>query len=337
VTRRLFLDASSLIYRAYFALPTSITDGRGQAINAAHGYLDMCARLVNDRRPQEVVHAFDADWRPAPRVERYPAYKATRQAEPADLGPQFDVVAGALAAAGMTLAEAPGWEAEDAIGTLCAKAPARDRIEIVTGDRDLIQLVRDPKVRLLFTRRGVSELDELDEAGVEAKYGLPAGRYADYAILRGDPSDELPGVPGVGEKTARALVQAYPSLDAMLAEASGTATRRPLKGAPGLKARLAGSADYVAAMREVVPIRTDLDLVVARAERDDEALEALAARHRLTGPLRRLREALDATAPRRAARRREPGGRADGTGRARRVGRPGHPSTRRSGGAGPRR
>jgi 5'-3' exonuclease len=326
MTRRLFLDASSVMYRAYFALPTSITDGRGRAINAVHGYLDMTARLVRDRGPQEVVHAFDADWRPAPRVERFAGYKATRKEEPEDLGPQFDVLARVVAAAGMTVVEAPGWEAEDAIGTLCATALGRDRIEIVTGDRDLIQLVRDPVVRLLFTRRGVSELDDLDEAGVEAKYGIPPSRYAEYAILRGDPSDELPGVPGVGEKTARALVQAYPSIEAMLNEATDTATRRPLKGSPGLKARLAASAEYLAAMRDVVPIRTDLEVVEERSDRDDDALDALAGRHRLKGPIGRLREAFDATGRRRPAARPGPGGPAGGTGRARRVGRPGRPS-----------
>jgi 5'-3' exonuclease len=335
--KRLFLDASSVVYRAYFALPTSITDGRGRPVNAAHGYLDMCARLIRDRRPDEVVHAFDADWRPAPRVERFDGYKATRAAEPDDLGPQFDVLAGVLAAAGMTLAEAPGWEAEDAIGTLCAGASRRDRVEIVTGDRDLIQLVRDPVVRLLFTRRGVSELDDLDEAAVEAKYGVPPSRYVDFATLRGDPSDGLPGVPGVGEKTARALVQAYPSIEEMLEEATGRATRKPLKGSPGLKSRLAAAADYMAAMRDVVPIRTDLDMVVDRGYRDDVALDGLAGRHRLGGPIRRLREALDATGRRRDGQRPGPAGRAAGTGRGRPAARPGHPSTGRSQGAGPAR
>jgi 5'-3' exonuclease len=337
VTRRLILDASSVVYRAYYALPTSITDGRGTPVNAAHGYLDMCSRLVRDRHPNEVVHAFDADWRPAPRVERYDGYKATRAAEPDDLGPQFDVLAKMLAAAGMTLVEAPGWEAEDAIGTLCTEAKGRDRIEVVTGDRDLIQLVRDPVVKLLFTRTGVSKLDELDEAAVEEKYGVPASRYADFATLRGDPSDGLPGVPGVGEKTARALVQAYPSLDEMMGEAIGTPTRRPLKGSPGLRARVAAAADYLASMREVVPIRTDLDLVVDREDRDDDRLDRLAERHRLTGPVRRLREALDATGPGGTARARGPGGRARGTGRDRPVGRPGHPSVGRPRGAGPAR
>jgi 5'-3' exonuclease len=336
VATRLILDASSVVYRAYFALPTSITDGRGAPVNAAHGYLDMCARLVRDRRPDEIVHAFDADWRPAPRVEQYDAYKATRAAEPDDLGPQFDVLAGVLAAAGMTLVEAPGWEAEDAIGTLCAKAKARDRVEVVTGDRDLIQLVRDPVVKLLFTRKGVSDLDELDEAAVEQKYGVPPSRYADFATLRGDPSDGLPGVPGVGEKTARALVQAYPTLDEMMAEATGTPTRRPLKGSPGLRARVTAAAEYLASMREVVPIRTDLDLVVDREERDDDRLDRLAERHRLTGPVRRLREALDATG-RETASGRGPGARDRGIGRDRPVGRPGHPSGGRPRGAGPGR
>jgi len=336
VTRRLILDASSVVYRAYFALPTSITDGRGAPVNAAHGYLDMCARLIRDRSPNEIVHAFDADWRPAPRVERYDGYKATRAAEPDDLGPQFDVLARVLAAAGMTLVEAPGWEAEDAIGTLCAKTKARDRVEVVTGDRDLIQLVRDPVVKLLFTRKGVSELDELDEGAVEQKYGVPPSRYADFATLRGDPSDGLPGVPGVGEKTARALVQAYPTLDDMMAEATGTPTRRPLKGSPGLRARVAAAAEYLASMREVVPIRTDLDLVLDREDRDDDRLDRVAERHRLTGPVRRLREALDATG-RGTAPGRGPVGRDRGIGRDRPVGRPGHPSGGTPRGAGPGR
>jgi 5'-3' exonuclease len=335
--RRLLLDTSSLTYRAYFALPTSITDGRGRPINAAHGYLDMTARLIRSRQPDEVVHTFDADWRPAPRVASYEGYKAKRAAEPDDLGPQFDLLARVLLAAGMSLVEAPGWEAEDAIGTMCAGVRGRDRVEIVTGDRDLIQLVRDPVVRLLFTRRGVSEMDEFDESTVEEKYGIPPSRYVEYAILRGDPSDELPGVPGVGEKTARAMVQAYPSIEAMLEDAAGTATKKPLKGSPGLKARLVAAANYLAAMREVVPIRTDLDLVEQRQERDDRALQALASRHRLKGPVGRLCEALDAIGRPPARGRTGPGAPADGTGPRRPVGRPGHPSGGRSRGADPAR
>ena len=300
VTRRLYIDTSSVMYRAYYALPTSITDGRKRPINAVHGYLDMTAALVRNRRPQQVVHVYDADWRPAERVTAYDGYKAHRlTAEPDDLGPQFDMLEKMLGAFGMPQAWAEGWEAEDAIGSLCARATRRDRIEVVTGDRDLIQLVRDPVVRLLFTRRGVSELDELDEAAVLAKYGVPASRYVEFAILRGDPSDGLPGVRGVGEKTARALVKAYPSLESLVEDATAPKrTRAILQRSPSLRARIAEEAAYIASMRDVVPIRTDLDVEMSEPERDDEGLDRLASRLRLTGPVRRLREAL--TAARRA-------------------------------------
>ena len=231
VTHRMLLDTSSLMYRAFFALPASITGPDGTPVNALHGYLDMCARLIRDRTPDQVVHCFDDDWRPAPRVASYDGYKATRAPDPDGLPEQFEVLLEMLPATGMTVASAPGWEAEDAIGTLCANAGRRERIDIVTGDRDLIQCVRDPGVRVLFTRRGVSELDVLDEAGVEAKYGVPASRYGDFAILRGDPSDALPGVPGVGEKTARALVVAYPSLEAMEGTPGPSAPRPAPSGA----------------------------------------------------------------------------------------------------------
>ncbi|MGH2740843.1 MAG: 5'-3' exonuclease [Actinomycetota bacterium] len=295
MTRRLLLDTSSLMYRAYYALPQSITDARGRPVNALHGYLDMTATLIQARRPDECVHVYDADWRPEERVAAYDGYKAHRlDAEPADLTWQFEQLPKALDALGLPQAEAEGWEAEDAIGSLAARAKGRDRIEIVTGDRDLVQLVRDPIVKLLFTRRGVSDLDELDEARVLDKYGVPASRYADFAILRGDPSDGLPGVRGVGEKTARVLVVAYQSLDALVADASAPKRwNAVLQKSPSLRARIAEHAEYVAAMRRVVPIRTDLEVREWRREPDNTALERLSNRLRLTGPVRRLREALD--------------------------------------------
>jgi 5'-3' exonuclease len=169
-----------------------------------------------------------------------------------------------------------------------------DRFEIVTGDRDLLQLVRDPAVRVLFTLRGVSELREFDEAEVESRYGVPAARYADFAILRGDPSDGLPGVRGVGEKTARTLTNGYRDLDHLLAEAR--AERRspgPLQGAGRLVATLRDSGDYLAAMRLIVPIRTDVDVEVTRESGDADRLESLAREHRLVGPVERLQHALE--------------------------------------------
>ena len=299
MTRRLLLDTSSLFYRAFFAIPATITDGEGRPVNAVRGYLDMTATLVRTRDPDEVVHVYDDDWRPAERVAAYGGYKASRPPEPPEITEQLELLREVLDLVGMAQASAPGWEAEDAIGTLCARARGRDRVEVVTGDRDLIQLVRDPAVRLLFTRRGVSELDELDEAAVRERYGAPPGRYADLAILRGDPSDGLPGVPGVGPKTAVALVAAYPDLDAMLEDAGAERARPgPLRGAPGLKARLRGATEYLEAMREVVPIRTNLEVTEWRGRPDAAALERLAERRAITGPVRRLREALEGQPPR---------------------------------------
>ena len=155
----------------------------------------------------------------------YPGYKANRPEDPEGLPEQFPMLRQVLDLTGMSQAMTRGWEAEDAIGALCASAAERDRIEIVSGDRDLIQLVRDPGVKLLFTLRGVSELLDLDEAGVLEKYGVPASRYLEFAILRGDASDGLPGIRGVGEKTARALVQTYGSLDEILEDARSSEPR----------------------------------------------------------------------------------------------------------------
>src|SRR5205814_10105144 len=154
-------------------------------------------------------HVYDHDWRPVERTDIYPAYKGNRLPDPEGLPEQFVLLRHVLDATGMLQAQTEGWEAEDAIGAFCVDAREEDRLEIVSGDRDLIQLVRDPVVKLLFTVRGVSDLAELDEAGVQGRYGVAASRYAEFAILRGDPSDALPGVRGVGEKTALALVQAY--------------------------------------------------------------------------------------------------------------------------------
>jgi 5'-3' exonuclease len=291
---RLLLDTSSLMYRAFFALPASITGEDGRPVNALYGYLSMLGQLVRERGPDEVVHALDDDWRPAPRVSAYDGYKSERPAEPEELTPQFEALETVLPALGMTRAWAEGWEAEDAIGSLTWRARRGDRFDIVTGDRDLIQLVRDPDVRVLFTRRGVSELDLLDEAAVEEKYGVPPARYADMAVLRGDPSDGLPGVPGVGQKTAVQLVQTYPTIEALVADAQAERrTGRPLQRSPGLRSRIREAAGYLEAMREVVPIRTDLEVVLEPGERDDEELDRLGDRFKVTGPLRRLREGLD--------------------------------------------
>jgi 5'-3' exonuclease len=294
VTHRILLDVSSLTYRAFFAMPDSVTAPDGRPVNAVHGYLDMVTRLVATRRPDEVIHVYDHDWRPVERTDIYPGYKSKRPPEPEAITQQFILLRSVLDLTGLLQAETEGWEAEDAIGAFCVEADETDRIEIVSGDRDLIQLVRDPVVKLLFTVRGVSELAEYDEAGVLAKYGVPASRYAEFAILRGDPSDDLPGVRGVGAKTALALIQAYGSLDELVADAAQPQSRPgPLKGKPALKARILEASEYLEKMRRLVPVNAVAPLTVWSGARDDDALKAFADEHGLKGPVQRLRAALD--------------------------------------------
>jgi 5'-3' exonuclease len=287
------------MYRSFFALKDSITAADGRQVGALHGYLDMVTRLTASRRPDEVVHVYDHDWRPIARTDIYAGYKRTRPEEPERLTRQFELLRDVLDVTGMLQAQTAGWEAEDAIGAFCIEARADDRLEIVSGDRDLIQLVRDPVVRLLYTLRGVSQLLELDEAAVLERYGVPSARYADFAILRGDPSDELPGVQGVGEVTARALVAAYPSLDDLLEDAQrGDPRPGPLRGKPALRARLREASSYVAAMRRLVPVNADAPLSVWAGERDDTSLAAMGDELNLRGPVQRLRAALDSAGAR---------------------------------------
>src|SRR3990170_4915502 len=296
MTSRLALDVSSLGYRAFFALGNSVRGPNGRPVWLVHGYLDMATRLLASRRPDEVLHVYDHDWRPTARTRIYPGYKANRPADPEGLPEQFELLRTALDFTGMLQVHARDWEAEDAIGAICLEARPEDRIEMVSGDRDLIQLVRDPVVRLLFTVRGVSQLRELDEAAVLERYGVPASRYAEFAILRGDPSDGLPGVPGVGEKTARALVQTYDSLDDLFQDAARDHPRPgPLKGKPALRARLRDAEGYVERMRKLVPVNAEARLEEWRGDRDDGAFRSWGERRGLRGPVQRLLAALDST------------------------------------------
>jgi len=294
VAHRLLLDVSSLTYRAFFAMGETSFTQNGKPSGAVHGYLDMVARLVSKRQPTEIVHCYDHEWRPSSRTDMYPSYKANRPPDPETLPPQFEMLRRVLDLTGMTQAQTQGWEAEDAISAFCVEARETDLIEIVSGDRDLIQLVRDPVVKLLFTVRGVSELIEFDEAGVLTKYGIPAARYCEFAILRGDPSDGLPGVKGVGEKTARALVQTYASIEEMLSDAANAQPGPgPLVAKPALRAKLLESADYIATMQRLVPVNWEAPLDLWGGERDDAAMRELGVDLGIRGPIQRLLAAMD--------------------------------------------
>src|SRR5216117_1925714 len=190
----LFVDAASLAYRAYHAVPEWRASD-GTLVNAALGFLNFLSRLVLDRKPARLFVALDADWRPQFRVDAMPSYKSHRVAGPDDppdpVDPQMKIIVELLNAFGISVAAADGYEAEDVIATIAEGTTGP--IEIVTGDRDLFALVKDPNVRVLYTLRGVSELGQVDEAYIRNKYGVPGDRYFDYAVLRGDPSDGLPG------------------------------------------------------------------------------------------------------------------------------------------------
>src|SRR5438093_890408 len=226
-------------------------------MHAVYGFLNMLARLVTDRRPDRLGIAVDEDWRPAFRVEALPAYKAHRVSdEPDPIAPEEAFGREVLEALGVAVVGAEGFEAEDVIATLAARA--REPVEIVSGDRDLFALVRDPDVRVLYPLVGVTKLLQVDEAEITRRYGIPGRAYGDFALLRGDPSDGLPGVPGIGEKTAARLIAAHGSLANVLAA----------KTLPPAVARLLAAAEpYLAAAR-----RGDRPLVPRAGRREGAPL-----------------------------------------------------------------
>jgi 5'-3' exonuclease len=297
----MLLDAASLYFRAFYGVPTTVTAPDGRPINAVRGFLDMTARLVVAHRPDRLVACWDDDWRPAFRVAALPSYKAHRVAPeggeevPDELGPQVPVLVDVLAAAGLARVGAPGFEADDVIGTLTTRA--RGAVDVVTGDRDLFQLVDDARgVRVLYTNRGINDLEFVDEAAVAAKYGIPGRAYADFAVLRGDPSDGLPGVAGVGAKTAAALINEFGSLAGIREAAARAVVPRPPLTAAVLKKLHAASA-YLDAAPEVVAVVTTIDLPpvdgdLPRRPADPDALDTLAQAHGLESSVRRLGAAL---------------------------------------------
>ena len=283
VTTTMYLDAPSLIYRAFFSVPKTITNDKGQPVNAVRGVMDMISRLKIDHSPDRIVAALDADWRPAFRVEAYAGYKSDRPDEPPELTPQFGLLGEVLDAAGIPRVASPGYEADDAIATLCAAVDGADRAVVVTGDRDLICLVRDPHVSLLFTVRGVSELKRFDEAAVEESYGIRPQSYVEFAMLRGDPSDGLPGVKGVGPKTAVDLMRTYGRIEDIYRHLDELKPRQ--------RAAFEDAKEYLVAMEKVVPPVTDVPLEITEGHPPDEhQMITLGEANNLEGPMLRLFE-----------------------------------------------
>lgn len=278
------IDAPSLVYRAFFSYPTTVTDSRGHPVNAVRGFMEMITRLVSDRRPEHMVNVFDSNFRPDFRVAAYPGYKAQRPEDPPELPRQFHVIAEVLDAAGMVRAESDGLEADDAIATLVKKSK-RFPITVVTGDRDLLALVRDPDVRVLFPLKGLKEVTEFTEKDVEEKYKVPPSLYPEFATLRGDSSDGLPGVAGIGPKRAALLLAEWGSIDRILENLEGLP--------PKQREAFESARDYLTAMKTVVRLVDDAPITATKARKpDEELLKELTEVHNLGSSTTRLLQAL---------------------------------------------
>jgi 5'-3' exonuclease len=276
----MFIDGSSLIFRAYYGVPRSVRSPDGRTVNAVRGFLETLTRMLGTRDPRHLAVAEDADWRPEWRVALIPGYKAQRVAEPIPPGliPQMPIIGEFLAAIGIDSAGVPDYEAEDVIATWTAKA--HGSIEIISGDRDLFALIEDGRVAVLYPEKGGWNI--VDEAEVTRRYGIPGRHYADFAMLRGDPSDGLPGLKGVGAVAAASMIREHGGIEALIAAGRLSDANR----------------DYLTRAMKVVPPVADLPIDVPAGRRDrypaDPAqLNALMATHGLQAASARLVEALN--------------------------------------------
>ncbi|WP_336921232.1 5'-3' exonuclease [Aquipuribacter sp. SD81] len=305
----LAVDAATLYFRAFHAIPTKVAAPDGTPVNAVRGYLDMTAHLLERYRPDAYAACWDADWRPAFRTDLVPSYKAHRvlaergdapdvEEAPDELAPQVPLLADTLALLGLQVVAAPGHEADDVCATLAARWPdeADGPVHVVSGDRDLLQLVDDARgVDVVYVGAGVRDAPVYDEAGLADGYGVPDGHgYLEMSLLRGDPSDGLPGVAGIGERTAAELLRTHGGLTGLL-----EAVRDPDSSlSRGRRAKLADAADYLhRALRVVRCVRDapldpdDLGRLVLGAEPDPGATDAHAQRWGLASAVGRLRAA----------------------------------------------
>jgi 5'-3' exonuclease len=313
--RLMLLDAASLYFRAFYGVKAAMPAPDGTPTNAVRGFLDMTSTLITRFRPTDLVACIDTDWRPAWRVALVPSYKTHRipnasvfgaappgtpalvggapagEAEPPGLAEQVPIIFEALAALGIAAVGAAEHEADDVIATLAERATMP--VDIVTGDRDLFQLIDDARaVQVLYTGRGVARAEAVDAAGLVARYGVLPEQYADFATLRGDPSDGLPGVPGIGAKTAAGLLRTFDTLEALL---DAAAAGDPRLGQAG--PRLRAARDYLLRAAQVVRTARTLDLpaiptALPYHPPDLERLAELGARWGIGGVLVRATTAL---------------------------------------------
>ena len=302
--RLMLLDTASLYFRAFFGVPDTMRSPDGHPVNAVRGLLDFITRLVGDYQPTHLACCWDNDWRPQWRVDLLPSYKAHRvvaarpgptpdvEEVPDPLETQIPIIVAALEALGIAIVGADGYEADDVIGTLATGAGMP--VDIVTGDRDLFQLVDDEaQVRVLYIARGVGRHERVTDDWVVEKYAVHARQYADFATMRGDSSDGLPGVAGVGDKTAATLLQRFGDIGAVVAAAQDPDGDM----GPGPRGKIKAALDYLAVAPQVVAVARDIDLgspdlTLPREPADVEMLAAISAKFGLGGSVDRLVETL---------------------------------------------
>ena len=257
----MLLDSASLWYRAYFGMPDTLLSPKGEPVNAIRGYLDMTSRLLVKYQPKRLVACLEGDWRPSWRVELFPDYKLNRldeegdEEEPDTLGPQIPILLDVLDALGISVLGVDDYEADDLIATFSTKQ--KGPIRIVTGDRDLFQLVDDRRdIKVIYLAKGISNHDLVDLQWISKKYEIPGDRYALFAMIRGDSSDGLPGIRGIGEKGAASIANQFESLEEVMAGAVTGDERLT----PNLCKKLLASADYAAIAPKLVSCATDIAL-----------------------------------------------------------------------------
>jgi 5'-3' exonuclease len=290
----LLIDSASLWYRAYYGMPDTLVSPSGEPINAIRGFLDMTARLVTAYKPDRLALCLDGDWRPSWRVEIYPEYKSNRlddgdeEDEPDLLTPQIPVIIEVFDALGVAILGADDYEADDVIATLSETQSGP--IRIATGDRDLFQVVSDSKdSKVVYLAKGISSHDLVDEDWIAKKYGIPGARYGLFAMIRGDASDGLPGIRGIGEKGAALLANLYPNMEALLDSLKKNDSKIPTNLAKKLSADIQyakSATKLVSCVKDVRLPKVDLQIPKAPANRKD--LESLAATYGLGTSLQRI-------------------------------------------------
>jgi 5'-3' exonuclease len=258
----MLLDSASLWYRAYYGMPDTLLAPDGTPVNAIRGYLDMTARLVGMYNPNRIVACLEGDWRPTWRTDLFPDYKANRlddegeEEEPDLLSPQIPILLDVLEAFGIALVGVDNYEADDVMASFAVRE--KGPIRVVTGDRDLFQLVDDKRdVAIVYLAKGVSQHDLVDIRYVANKYGIPGERYALFAMIRGDASDGLPGIRGIGEKGAAVIANQFHTMEEVMASAYDESDARLT---PMLRKKLIASADYAAIAPQLVHCALDIDL-----------------------------------------------------------------------------